>query len=279
MPVGVRIRLREIYADMYSESELYKPIPNLSLYLKRIGIQPPDKCDTAYLDSILQAHQFGVPFENLDIIGGHLPISLAIESIFDKVVTRKRGGYCFELNSLFNSALQACGYDAYPCLARVVAFGSPIHPALHRQTIVSIGGERYVCDVGFGGPQPGFALKLKDGHTGTALGQTFRIDQTNKAEDEWQISYLTKGKWEPTTAFSAKRTEEVDFIAPNFYCYTQEDILFVKSRIVNIRIPGGHKSIVDDLLIINKDGKRTEIRIEDAEQLSQILSTHFGIEK
>jgi arylamine N-acetyltransferase len=140
-------------------------------------------------------------------------------------------------------------------------------------------GERYVCDVGFGGAQPGFALKLKDGFTGTALGQTFRIDQTDKTEDEWRISYLTKGKWEPTTAFPAKRTTEVDFIAPNFYCYTQEDVLFVKSRIVNIRIPGGSKSIVDDLLIINKDGKRTETKIENAEQLSQILATHFGIEK
>jgi N-hydroxyarylamine O-acetyltransferase len=262
--------------DVYSE--LHKPIPDLGLYFERIGLERPGNCDLGALDIIIAAHQYNVPFENLDIYDRHLPISTAVGNVFEKIVTRKRGGYCFELNVLFYSALLACGYDAVPCLARVVSGnGEHINPALHRQTIVKIDTERYICDVGFGGIQPGFALKIEDGYTQTGLRQIFRIDNIDKLNNEWQISYFTKDTWMPTITFSDRKTVEEDFIAPNFYSYASENSKFVNSRVVNIRTPNGHKSISDNLFIIDENDIRTETLIEDSEKLIQILASHFGI--
>jgi N-hydroxyarylamine O-acetyltransferase len=167
-------------------------------------------------------------------------------------------------------------------LARVLVGKDRRIPSLHRLTIAEIEGERYVCDVGFGGIQPGFALKLEDAYTKTAAGQTFRVD---KQDDRWQLSHLAHGNgggngtWETTMEFVATPVEEVDFIAPNFYCYAQDDSMFVQTRIVNLRTPGGSKSIVNDIFSVNENGKRIETPIENGEHLRQILHTHFGIEK
>jgi N-hydroxyarylamine O-acetyltransferase len=278
--------------------ELYDPIPRLAQYFDRIGQSPPSACDLASLDPLILAHQYCVPFENLDVFDAHLSIDLSTERLFDKIVQRKRGGYCFELNALFARALAASGYRVFPALARVVVGKDRLIPSLHRLSIAEIEGERYVCDVGFGGIQPGFALKLEDAYTKTAAGQTFRLDKTG---DRWQLSHLARGNdvsdengdgdsdeirngggngtWETTMEFAAAPVEEVDFIAPNFYCYAQEDSMFVQTRVVNLRTPGGSKSIVNNLFNVNEYGKRTETPIENDEHLREILRTHFGIEK
>jgi N-hydroxyarylamine O-acetyltransferase len=288
--------------------ELYAPIPRLAQYFDRIGLPPPSACDLASLDALILAHQYSVPFENLDVFDEHLHIELSTERLFDKIVQRGRGGYCFELNALFARALAASGYRVFPVLARVLVGKDRRIPSLHRLTIAEIEGERYVCDVGFGGIQPGFALKFEDAYTKTAAGQTFRLD---KRDDRWQLSHLAHGNgdgdengnsdkirdgdraengngnsnsdgngtWETTMEFAAVPVEEVDFIAPNFYCYAQDDSMFVQTRLVNLRTPEGSKSIVNDIFNVNKNGKRTETPIENDEHLREILHTHFGIEK
>ena len=258
--------------------ELYDPIPNLDQYLERLGLKQPDKCDLNFLDSMILAHQYYIPFENIDSYDDKLPVSLATEKLFEKIVTRKRGGYCFELNALFAKALEACGYNIKPYLARIIVGDDFSIPSLHRLTVVEIENENYVCDVGFGGIQPGFALKVKDGYTRTDVGQTFRID---KIDGRWQVSHLlrTEEKWEPTMEFFANDVKEVDFVTPNFYCSTHGDSLFVTNRVINIRTPNGSKSIFDNQFAINEDGKRTEIEIKDDEQLNELLVSHFGIER
>jgi N-hydroxyarylamine O-acetyltransferase len=277
-------------------SELYDPIPRLAPYFDRIGLKPPSVCDLASLDALILAHQYSVPFENLDVFDAHLPVELSTERLFDKIVQRGRGGYCFELNALFARALAASGYRVFPVLARVIVGKDRLIPSLHRLTIAEIEGDHYVCDVGFGGIQPGFALKLEDAYTKTAAGQTFRLDKQN---DRWQLSYLThrngdsdgngnsdsdgagegNGTWEMTMEFASVPVEEVDCIAPNFYCYAQDDSMFVQTRVVNLRTPGGSKSIVNDIFSVNENGTRTETPIENDKHLREILRTHFGIER
>ncbi|MDR0875598.1 MAG: arylamine N-acetyltransferase [Clostridiales Family XIII bacterium] len=256
--------------------ELDEPIPRLDQYLNRLDISRPKQCDLEYLDALILAHQYAVPFENLDVHDEHLPISLATEKIFEKVAVRRRGGYCFELNALFARALEALGYKVSPRLARVVVDKDYGIPPLHRLTVVDLPDAKYVCDVGFGGAQPGFALRIEDGRRQTALDQTFRID---KIDDRWRISYHSQGDWEPTMVFTEQAAEDVDFIAPNFYCYACAESMFVNRRIVNLRTREGHKSIDGDLFIVGENGKRTETPIKGDESLREILLSHFGIEK
>lgn len=258
--------------------ELKDPIPSVDLYLKRLNMERTSVSDLKFLDAMILGHQYSVPFENLDSYEDKVAVSLATNDLFDKIVNRKRGGYCFELNSLFNKALKACGFNARPYLARVVV-GDDFHiPSLHRLTVVTVDGNHYVCDVGFGGAQPGFALKIEDGFERTDVGQTFRVEKNN---DRWQIlHFLSKeDKWETTMEFFAVSVEESDFVTPNYYCSTHSDAMFVTNRVINLRIPNGSKSIFDNTFAVTENGNRTEAQIENDNQLKEILSVHFGIER
>ena len=93
---------------------LYEPLPSVEAYLARIGIDGAKEPTLAFLDELVYAHQCSVPFEDLDICEKHAEISLDIAALFDKIVTRRRGGYCFEQNALFASLLRALGSRCRP---------------------------------------------------------------------------------------------------------------------------------------------------------------------
>ena len=156
---------------------LYALPPDVGAYLARIGLAPEDfrramhpelpPSPTDYsiphtkesLDLLVHAHLFHVPFENIDGYDLHREVSLEIPDIFDKIVTRRRGGYCFELNALFSALLEALGFSCYAVGQRVLREGS-FPPVSHRVTVVTLpqSGERVLCDIAFGGPSPVMAL-------------------------------------------------------------------------------------------------------------------------
>src|SRR5690606_36486392 len=120
-------------------------------YLARIGISRPPAADAAGLDALQQAHRSTIAFENLDIPLGR-EISLDPGQVFDKMVTRRRGGYCFEHNQLFLRALRAIGFQARPLLARGwLGAGDDIPPRAHTLNLVQIDGADWIADAGFGG--------------------------------------------------------------------------------------------------------------------------------
>ncbi|MDR2502403.1 MAG: arylamine N-acetyltransferase, partial [Oscillospiraceae bacterium] len=89
----------------------------LSEYFERIGYTGGEKPSAENLRGLHIGHTMNIPFENLDVVAG-LGISLAPQSLFDKLVTRRRGGYCFEMNGLFSSVLCSLGYPVTRLLAR-----------------------------------------------------------------------------------------------------------------------------------------------------------------
>jgi N-hydroxyarylamine O-acetyltransferase len=81
---------------------------DISTYFKRINYTGPAAADTATLHALMRHQLFSVPFENLDVQAGKI-VSLAPDDIADKVLTKGRGGYCYEVNGLFAMALEALG--------------------------------------------------------------------------------------------------------------------------------------------------------------------------
>ena len=78
--------------------ELYAPLPDRAAYLERIGLRDePMPLNAETLHKLMYAHLTHVPFENLDVLEKHMTPDLGIEALFDKIVVRRRGGYCFEL--------------------------------------------------------------------------------------------------------------------------------------------------------------------------------------
>ena len=124
---------------------------DIGAYLDRIGLDVPPQPDLSALAVLQASHLMHVPFEGLDVRLG-IPLSLDTDALFDKIIRRRRGGYCFELNGLFLELLRGLGFVARPVLARVWYRNPPqIPPLTHTLNLVSLEGEAYLVDVGFGG--------------------------------------------------------------------------------------------------------------------------------
>ncbi|HHU05025.1 MAG TPA: arylamine N-acetyltransferase [Clostridiales bacterium] len=260
-------------------AEYYEPLPDVDAYLERIGMERPKQLTKEYLDELVMAHQCSVPFENLDIYDLHKPISIKPKDIFEKVVVRKRGGYCFELNGLFVLLLQALGYDAYSCPCRVLKEETPTpNPVRHRGNIIRLDGKYLFCDVGFGGPMPPASVVLEDKTRQIVQGETFWFERTN--EFWWILKRLTKGKLEvgmggelppdevrevPVLMVSQAQWENVDFTFANEYCSTGPDAPFARERIVNVKREDGHISLRGNSLTIVKDGARERREVTEEE--------------
>lgn len=257
--------------------ELYEPLPDIDAYLKRIHMDQDISLTKTCLDQMIYLHQCHIPFENLDVYFAGKPISLGIRNLFQKIVSKGRGGYCFEMNGLFCALLQALGFHAYSCQCKVVEGDEPRYPALHRGTIVKLEHNLYYCDIGFGGPIPGAALKISDGETQTYHGDTFRL--TGHGHSWHLLERLSEnGSYAPMIYINTQPQDPVDFLAPCHYCccHAQDEFNhFTDELLLNIRTPDGYRSLTNQTLKQKKDGIITTAAIRDKKELISILQNLF----
>lgn len=256
--------------------ELYHEIPDINAYLKRIGMDSPTQCNLTYLNRLIFAHQCAIPFENLDVINGNLPISMDADLIFDKIITRKRGGYCFELNTMFKKLISALGYHAEFCRCRILRRKDYLPPVLHVASLITLEDELYFCDVGYGGPQPGGAVKIEDGLETVCASQRFRMKKNNSYW--WTMSYFSNNVWEDVLQFTLMPQDIVDFAVLNHYCSTSPECIFTKKVVVNRRLVNGSISLSNNRFTKLVNGIRTEEQISDQTRYQNILKQEFGIE-
>jgi N-hydroxyarylamine O-acetyltransferase len=255
--------------------ELYAPLPDSGKYLERLGNPQVTGPDVKTLDALVLAHQRSVPFENLDVYDAEADVSLEVAQLYDKIVTRRRGGYCFELNGLFITLLKGLGFDCYSVAARVIWFAQNFMPLSHRATIVTIGGERYFCDVGFGGPSPNRALKLDDPNPQSCGANTFIFEK--KDGKNFIIYRLTDEGREQLLMFSDEPVDPVDFLALNEYQSKNKNSGFKRMRMLNRSTENGAVSLNDNMLRIHKDGQVEEILLDTPEKLKQAIENYYGI--
>jgi N-hydroxyarylamine O-acetyltransferase len=255
--------------------ELYAPLPDPARFLERIGLTDSASPDLETLDRLILAHNLNVPFENLDVYDADIGVRLDVASLYDKIVVRRRGGYCFELNALFMSLLESLGYDCYPVMVRVVWKATGYMPLSHRAGIVTIGGVRYFVDVGFGGPSPRTAIRLDDTEVQKSGPSDFVFD---KAPDgDFILCRLTEEGREQLLKFSDRYCENVDFLGPNEYHSRNENSGFKKTRVVNISRENGSAAITGNVLRIHKDEAVEETVLNTEDELRRALREHFGI--
>jgi N-hydroxyarylamine O-acetyltransferase len=118
-------------------------------YLKRINYSGPVIPAAETLRHLQLAHLLSVPFENLSI-HSHQPIVLDDEALFDKIVSRRRGGFCYELNGLFAALLRALGFDTRMLSASVANAKAEWGPEFDHMTLLVTLEQRWLADVGFG---------------------------------------------------------------------------------------------------------------------------------
>lgn len=237
----------------------------ISLYLRRIGTQPPISPDVNCLNRLIRGHLTHVPFENIDVWAtGDCP-SLAEDALFEKIVLRKRGGYCFELNTLFRILLCSLGFDAYQCIASLI-HEDRIDPPAHNIIISRVNGQKYLIDVGFGGPVPFGAMELQEG-----VKDGFRLW---KRSDMWYLERTDGTK--PAFCFRDIPVQVRELVPLNFYISQRPDVHFRHILRCNMRHEDGSvHTLVDHTLQIRCNQETVTKTVED---LKLTLQSSFGMD-
>lgn len=243
-------------------------------YLDRIGFKGEHVCSKEALDELVLCHQCSVPFENLDIIWDLAPIKLDTPSLYDKVVTRRRGGFCFELNGAFVLLLRALGYDAYSCYCRTANGRTEFGNLAHRGVVVRLDGKVYICDVGLGGPMASFAVEVSPERQ-TKNGETYWVEEL---AENWLLQMRLDSSGNPSTVivFALQPFLQKDFEPLCNHMLSSPGTSFKKNTIVNLRTRDGHRHVRDNKLsVAGKDGSyEQEITLEE---LKANLQDWFGL--
>jgi N-hydroxyarylamine O-acetyltransferase len=204
------------------------PLANIDAYLRRIGLG-----GQVTLAAVHRAHATSIAFENFDSYSG-LPVSLDLAHLEDKMVTRGRGGYCFEQNLLLKAALESIGLDdVTPMLARVRLGpeGSP-RPLNHLLLRVVDGGTPWLADVGFGG---GGLLDPVPFETGVEVEQSgwrYRIVDDGP---QLVLQVFNDGSWTDCYGFVPEPAQMVDIEVNNWYTSTHPKSDFVTGIMAGAR--------------------------------------------
>lgn len=256
-------------------------------YLERIGIDNAELGvpSIELLDRLVEAHQLHVPFEDLEPYTTRRSVSLDCNDLHRKIVANRRGGYCFELNKLFEALLKACGFEVWPSIGRNVRGTSggitdELPPIMHRSEIVRLNDKLYGVDVGYGGPLPACSFPLNDGARIENRGQEFEVRRLDAAW--WQILYRTRSGSEgsafsPVVNFMESPTQEGDFELMSHWCCTHPSSPFLNNVICNKRLQNGSVYLRNNTLTRTVDGGKTVAELEK-DQLPDVLRTEFGIE-
>lgn len=255
--------------------DLYAPLPDRQAYLARIGYKKQTVCNTDDLDTLVFSHLCAVPFENLDVLGSDREPSILTHALFDKIVSRRRGGYCYELNTLFSKLLQELGLDVYVTMARICWNKPEKSPYSHMAVVTCLEGKRWLCDVGYGGPAPRGILCLDTQERQQVRGADFRVFQD---ENRVEIRRFEGASELPMMEFLLQRVDLVDFIPLNFHTALRPDSVFRQQPMVSIHTPEGIKTF-DGSTFREKSGAETvrERFVPSTEAAGAILSEEFGI--
>jgi N-hydroxyarylamine O-acetyltransferase len=246
---------------------------NLFAYFSRIGYTGPRDPSLATLSALHRAHLFAVPFENLDIHLGRR-IDLDEEAIFEKIVARRRGGFCYEQNGLFAAVLRALGFEVTLLEARVSRGDGTFGIRFDHLTLVVQLADRWLADVGFGDSflDP---LRLDDPGDQTQENGTFRV-----RHDGTQGVYARRvdGAWRDEYQFFLTPRQLADFAPGCHYHQTSPLSSFTRKRVCSLAAPEGRITLSDRKLITTRNGQRDERDLPDEDAFHAALREHFGIE-
>jgi N-hydroxyarylamine O-acetyltransferase len=242
-------------------------------YLGALGLQTR-KPDLAFLSEITRRHLAQFAFSSIGpMLGNDLPLD--IEALYQRIVVKRRGGYCFEQNGLLYEILQELGYTVSLYLGRVI-YNQDIHPGLtHRITLVEIDGNRYVVDVGFGPLGPARPVSLAGDET-RENNRVFRI--AKRLPNEFHMQTLKDGDFFSLYKFELVHYGPADCELGHFYSHKHPRANFVNNLVVSSIRDHEVRSLRNrEFWVMTGTGDQKQL-IENHEQLKNLLETRFGLD-
>jgi N-hydroxyarylamine O-acetyltransferase len=245
----------------------------LAAYLARIGMARPLALDAQALRDLHRAHLLAVPFENLSIHLGE-PISLDEPDLIDKIVIRRRGGFCYELNGAFACLLERLGGQVRRVSARVYGDDGGLGPPFdHLALVVRLpdGTGPWLADVGFGSHST-YPLLADTGAGQADPGGRFLLAGT----PEGDIDVIKDDQ--PQYRLEVRERALADFVPACWWQQTSPRSHFTRSVVCSRLTEDGRISVSGRRLIRSVAGQRTEENLPDDQSVLAAYRDHFGID-
>jgi len=246
---------------------------DLDAYLKRIEYGGELRPSTSVLEALHVAHATHIPFENLDILLGR-PILIDIASVQEKLVTLRRGGYCFEQNLLFCTALEALGFFVTQLGARV-RLGSDMRRArTHMTLLVDVDETGWLADVGFGASGSLYPVPFGDGREVRHGPWAYRIIA---ADGEWVLQSRVDGPWSDQYTFTLEAQHQVDYVVSNHYTSTYPGSPFTQILTAQQILPDVRRTLRNRDYSEDRGTVVTRRTLADDDEILALLAEKFGL--
>lgn len=253
---------------------------DIAAYCRRIAFDGPLDPTFETLAALVRQHAAAIPFENVDVLAGRVP-QLDAQALQAKLVQRRRGGYCFEQNGLFLACLREAGFVVQGLEARVRA-GLPDEVATgrtHMSLRVTIDGESFLADVGFGGLAPLAPLRLASREPQATPSGAYRFVDVQGGDCMLQ----TQGEsgWADGYRIVASEPQPADFEIGNWYVATHPRAMLKNNLLVARALPGGRLTLFNRTLTQRAGDPRQpaeERHLGTRAELADVLRDGFGLD-
>lgn len=252
---------------------------DLAAYARRIGLARQRLApDLETLAAIVEAHGRAIPFENIEVLAGRVP-ALDLAALQDKLVTRSRGGYCFEQNGLLQGVLRQLGFDVRGREARVLAGQPPgaMTGRTHMVLEVVLDGIAWLADVGFGSLAPTAPLRFASRDEQAVGPGAFRLVAAGGLGLTLQVR--THEGWADSYRIVDSTPLPIDYQIGNWFVATWPQAMLRNNLLVARNIEGGRLRLLNRILATARPMTATpELReIGTRAEMRELLAEGFGI--
>lgn len=252
---------------------------DLNGYFDRIGFGGAAEPNLEVLQALVTAHTRTIPFENLDPLTGVPVDDLSPEALTDKLVRRRRGGYCYEHNGLMGYALCEIGFRVRRLAGRVVWMLPPDAPfpaQTHTVLAVTFPGSQgpYLVDVGFGGQTPTSPLRLQTGSVQQTGREPYRLEDRR---DGLVLQTLISDQWVPLYEFTTRTQPDIDLKVASWFVSTHPSSHFVTGLMAAKVTDDARLNLAGPDLTIHRAEGSEKIRLPGAAAVVDALADRFGI--
>ncbi|GAB2902013.1 arylamine N-acetyltransferase [Microbulbifer echini] len=245
-----------------------------SKYLADLGLSLEIR-DIDFLAKLQSKHIARYSFNSLAVVLGQ-KISLDLPMIFDKIVERKRGGYCFEHNKLVFNILEELGFEVRLLLAKVVNGKSLDVPRTHRVNLLNFQGDKYIVDAGFGFQGPFYPIKLEVGLEQRQGDTCYRVLAHENGDYCFQI--LKDNEFLTLYTFDLRNYSEAECLPAHFYSCNYPSAVFVQNLVVSRKCFDDVKSLRNGDFYRRHKGKAQITKVSSSKILHRILSEDFELD-
>lgn len=245
---------------------------DVQAYFDRIGFTGTARPDLATLTALHRLHLRAIPYENLDVLLGR-PVSLAPEAAFEKLVTARRGGWCYEMNGLLAAMLEEIGFSVTR-MAGAVMRAERGDVTLGNHLVLRVDLDRpYIADVGFGdGILEPIPLAFGPHH---CAGYDFRLEHL---EDDWLRFHNHALGGPPYFDFQLRPADPEQLNATCQWLATSPDSIFAQTALGFRHTPDGIVALLGRTIRRVRPGEKTTESIDSADHFVSVLKREFGLD-